>query len=199
MADVAALLGLAKQQLGKPYVFGSAGPSSFDCSGLVQYVFHAFGVELPHHAADQAKQGTAVAADQVQAGDLVFSDWGDGPNSHVGIAVSPTQIIDAPHTGAVVRYDTLGADYLTHVTAIRRIGGIGGSVADAASSAAGGVLDGIANAIRTAAAPLVSVGKLTDQAFKIFLPSNLVRLVAGIAGMVLIGWSVVLLAREAHA
>jgi hypothetical protein len=198
--DVPGLIGLLKQQLGKPYVFGSAGPGQFDCSGLTQYVYKPYGINLPHHAADQAKLGTAVTATDIQPGDLVFSDWGDGPNSHVGIAVSGQQIIDAPHTGAVVRYDTLSPSYLRHVTAIRRmsgaagggvsLGGVGGAIADATG------LGAIADAIRTAAAPIVSVGKLSDQAFKIFMPSTFLRVVAGIAGGLLLLWGVFLLARE---
>lgn len=199
--DVSKLLGLTQEQLGKKYVFGSAGPSTFDCSGLVQYVFKAFGVSLPHHAEDQAKLGTPVATGDIQAGDLVFSDWGDGPNSHVGIAVSKTQIIDAPHTGAVVRYDTLSSGYLAHVTAVRRVGGLSGSaggIGSAAAAVTGGAFDAVGNAIKTAAAPLVSVGKLTDQLYKVFMPSNVIRIVSGIAGAILIFWGVVLLAREAR-
>src|SRR6266568_636678 len=119
--NVQDLLAYAEQQLGKPYVYGAAGPNTFDCSGLVTYIFHKFGVNLPHHAADQAREGTSVPTNQIRPGDLVFSNWGDGPNSHVGIAVGANRIIDAPHKGADVRYDDLTAGYLSHVTAVRRV------------------------------------------------------------------------------
>lgn len=198
---MAGLIELLKKQLGKPYVFGSSGPGQFDCSGLTQYVYKAYGINLPHHAADQAKMGTAVSTGDIQPGDLVFSNWGDGPNSHVGIAVSKNQIIDAPHTGAVVRYDTLSPSYLSHVTAVRRlagggsgisVGGVGGAIADATG------LTAIGDAIKTAAAPIASVGKLSDQLFKIFMPSTFIRVVAGLAGGLLLLWGVFLLAREAR-
>jgi hypothetical protein len=201
MADTVSasdLLGYAEAQLGKPYVFGAAGPSTFDCSGLVSYVFSNFGISLPHHAADQATYGSSVATGDIQAGDLVFSDWGDGSNSHVGIAVSPTEIIDAPHTGADVRYDNLTSGYLSHVTAVRRLEQVTGStsVAGAVAAAAVDPLLLIADAIKTAAAPLGEVGKTADWIMKLAMPSNFIRIVCMIAGFVFVGWGVILLARE---
>lgn len=136
--NVQDLLKYAEEQLGKPYVWGAAGPSTFDCSGLVKYVFGHFGVGLPHHSQDQATIGDAVPKNKIQAGDLVFSDWGDGPNSHVGIAVSPTEIIDAPHKGANVRYDKLSPGYLSHVTAVRRVTSVSGSSSTLAIGGGGG-------------------------------------------------------------
>lgn len=202
--DIAAVIGLTKQQLGKRYVFGTAGPGTFDCSGLTQYVYKPQGINLPHHAADQAKLGKPVSPGDIQPGDLVFSNWGDGPNSHVGIAVSKNQIIDAPHTGAVVRYDNLSDGYMSHVTAIRRMGPGGsglGDLGDAVDKATGAIADAtglgaISEAIKGVGAPLLSVGKLSDQLFKVFMPSNFIRLVSGIAGAILIFWGIALLARD---
>ena len=204
MVDIAAVIALTKQQLGKKYVFGTAGPGTFDCSGLTQYVYKPQGINLPHHAQDQAKLGKAVSPGDIQPGDLVFSDWGDGPNSHVGIAVSKDEIINAPHTGAVVRYQNLTAGYMSHVTAIRRMAGGGsglGDLGDAVDKATGALADAtgltaIGDAIKTAAAPLLSVGKLSDQLFKVFMPSNFIRLVSGIAGAILVFWGIALLARD---
>lgn len=203
-ADLAAVIALTKQQLGKKYVFGTAGPGTFDCSGLTQYVYKPQGINLPHYAADQAKLGAAVSPGDIQPGDLVFSNWGDGPNSHVGIAVSKDQIIDAPHTGAVVRYDSLSSGYMSHVTAIRRMAGGGSGLGDLGSAvdkATGAIADAtgltaIGDAIKAAGAPLLSVGKLSDQLFKVFMPSNFIRLVSGIAGAILVFWGIWLLARD---
>lgn len=78
-------------------------------------------------------------------------------------------------------------------------GGLGGllsGVVDGVANAPGNVLDGIANAIRSAFAPLASVGKLSDQAMKAFLPTNIVRICAGIGGAAFLIIGIYLLTRE---
>ncbi len=209
--DVTKVLDRAREQLGKKYVFGSAGPNTFDCSGLVVYSFKPFGINLPHHAASQAKLGKEVAKGDIQPGDLVFSDWGGGPNSHVGIAVSKNQIINAPHKGAVVRYATLTDGYLSHVTAIRRLGGMtsqtpGPSTGDIIGTAGrhvGGIVggavtavDAITGAVGEGLAPLSAVGAVSDQIFKFFMPSNFLRFVAGLAGGLMLAFGIYLLTKE---
>jgi peptidoglycan DL-endopeptidase CwlO len=99
------VVGLAMQELGRPYSWGSAGPSTFDCSGLVMYVFAKMGVSLPHNAAAQYGYGTPVAYSDLQPGDLVFFE-GLG---HVGIYIGGGQFIHAPHTGDVVKISSLGS------------------------------------------------------------------------------------------
>lgn len=101
------VLGLARAQLGRPYVWAAAGPSSFDCSGLVMFVYAHVGVDLSHSAQAQYDASTPVSAAQAQPGDLAF--FGSGPSdiTHVGIYVGGGQMIDAPYTGAAVRYDSV--------------------------------------------------------------------------------------------
>jgi hypothetical protein len=98
MATVADLIAQAKAQLGKPYVFGAEGPGSFDCSGLMQYVYAAIGIKLPRTAAEQQRAAAPVAAPQ--PGDLVF--WGN-PAYHVALYVGDGYQIAAPQPGDVVK------------------------------------------------------------------------------------------------
>jgi cell wall-associated NlpC family hydrolase len=103
----------ALQYLGVPYQWGGANPTTgFDCSGLVQYVFAQLHVPLVHYAAAQwhAPDSVWVAPNHLQPGDLVFFVGSDGTRKapgHVGIYVDDGYIIDAPHTGALVRFDSL--------------------------------------------------------------------------------------------
>ena len=102
-AQYGGVVGLAMAELGKPYVWGAASPSCFDCSGLVSYVYAQVGVSLPHNAAAQYGYGTPVSYGDLQAGDLVFFS-GLG---HVGIYIGGGQFIHAPHTGDVVKISSL--------------------------------------------------------------------------------------------
>ena len=102
-AQYGGVVGLAMQELGKPYVWGAAGPSSFDCSGLVMYVYAQVGVSLPHNAAAMYSYGSPVAYGDLQPGDLVFFS-GLG---HMGIYIGGGQFIHAPHTGDVVKISNM--------------------------------------------------------------------------------------------
>jgi cell wall-associated NlpC family hydrolase len=82
MSKVADLIALATTQLGKPYVYGDEGPNTFDCSGLMQYVFGLVGIRLPRTAAQQQKSVTRVASPV--PGDLVF--YG-APAHHVALYI----------------------------------------------------------------------------------------------------------------
>ena len=100
------VLAYARDQLGRPYRKGAAGPDAFDCSGLVRAAYLSIGVDLPHYSVTQASRGRAVdwRAEPIQAGDLVFMR-GDTPVidlGHVGLAISATEWIVASRPGQPV-------------------------------------------------------------------------------------------------
>jgi cell wall-associated NlpC family hydrolase len=94
-----AALRLAAAQRGKPYRYGAAGPNSFDCSGLVQYVYRRAGVSVPRTTYTQYAAAIHIPRSQMRLGDLIFVDG----LSHVGIYAGFGFIWHAPHTGARVR------------------------------------------------------------------------------------------------
>src|SRR4051812_45892648 len=110
-----AAVDLAGQELGNPYVWAAAGPSAFDCSGLVQFVYSQLGVDLPHSSAMQSTIGERVGSlDQAEPGDLLFFY---SPVGHVGIYVGNGQMIAAPEPGDVVKQQAVWAT----PTVIRRV------------------------------------------------------------------------------
>ncbi|MFD8969885.1 NlpC/P60 family protein [Streptomyces sp. NPDC059568] len=100
----AKVLAFARAQIGKPYVWGASGPSSYDCSGLTQAAWRAAGVELPRTTWEQVKVGTRVATGDLLPGDLVFF-YDD--ISHVGIYIGDGMMIHAPKPGANVREESI--------------------------------------------------------------------------------------------
>ncbi|MBI0297383.1 C40 family peptidase [Streptomyces sp. PRKS01-29] len=99
-SKAAQVIAFAKAQLGKPYVWGATGPSSFDCSGLTQAAWKSAGISLPRTTWDQVKAGTRVSTSQLQPGDLVFF-YDD--ISHVGLYIGDGMMIHAPKPGDVVK------------------------------------------------------------------------------------------------
>jgi cell wall-associated NlpC family hydrolase len=96
------MLSAAMSRRGLPYVWGAAGPSSFDCSGLVQWSFAQAGIVMPRVAADQALSGPAVPVSQLEPGDLLF--YHTDPTapqyiSHVAIYLGNGWMIQAPEPG----------------------------------------------------------------------------------------------------
>jgi cell wall-associated NlpC family hydrolase len=103
---VVAALTFAAQQLNTPYLWGGTGTGGFDCSGLTQAAYHRAGITLPRVAQDQFDAGPTLAADAtVEPGDLVFFGTGTAAVDHVGLYVGAGEMIDAPFTGALVRFD----------------------------------------------------------------------------------------------
>jgi len=90
----------ARAQLGKPYVFATAGPNTFDCSGLTMAAWAAAGVRMPHYSGSQATMFPKVTWDQLQPGDIVvfYDDL-----HHVGLYIGGGMMIHAPQTGDVVK------------------------------------------------------------------------------------------------
>src|SRR4029077_16271349 len=85
------------------YVWGGASPSGFDCSGLVMYVYAQLGISLPHYTVDQWNATSPGSLSAAQPGDLIFFNGLE----HVGIYLGGGQMVDAPHTGAVVRVESI--------------------------------------------------------------------------------------------
>jgi cell wall-associated NlpC family hydrolase len=104
-AQLTTALRAAESRRGLPYVWGAAGPSSFDCSGLVEWSFAQAGVSMPRVAADQARTGLSVPVTRLQPGDLLFyhTDPTDpGYISHVAIYLGNGWMIQAPQPGMKV-------------------------------------------------------------------------------------------------
>lgn len=126
MSKVDDLIATVTGELGHPYVFGAenSGPNgSFDCSGLVQWAFAKLGIKLPRTAHEQQAATSRVSSPA--PGDLVF--YGT-PAHHVGIYIGGGKMIDAPHSGALVRIEGIG-----HPTNYGRVSGLGAGVASVLS------------------------------------------------------------------
>jgi cell wall-associated NlpC family hydrolase len=102
-AGHAAAASIALRYLGVPYVYGGASPSGFDCSGLVMYVYAQLGISLPHYTV--AQWNATLPVSSPAPGDLVFFN-GLG---HVGIYIGGGRFVNAPHTGSVVRIDSISS------------------------------------------------------------------------------------------
>jgi cell wall-associated NlpC family hydrolase len=107
--------------MGKPYVWGAAGPSAFDCSGFTLYVYRSFGVNLGHYTGTQFATGKAVSKGDLLPGDLVFFNT-DSSISHVGIYVGGGQFIHASSgSGQVIVSSLSGSYYDSRYAGARRV------------------------------------------------------------------------------
>lgn len=105
------VVSLAKKQVGKRYVYGATGPSSFDCSGLTSYVYsHAIGKYITRTTYTQVKKGktVAVSTSRLKKGDLLF--WGSKSSPyHVGIYIGGGQYVHAATPSQGVRKQHLSS------------------------------------------------------------------------------------------
>jgi cell wall-associated NlpC family hydrolase len=105
----ARVVAFALGQLGKPYVWGAAGPGAFDCSGFTMAAWAAVGVHLLHYTVDQQHEGQAASTTGLMAGDLVLVPGSDSPGpglaGHVGIYLGDGMVISAidPQMGVAVQ------------------------------------------------------------------------------------------------
>ncbi|MDQ6783668.1 MAG: NlpC/P60 family protein, partial [Actinomycetota bacterium] len=102
----------AESRLGDPYVYGAAGPSTFDCSGLTMWSYAQVGISLPHFSGAQFNNGTHISMSQLQPGDLVFPS---NPGDHVAMYIGNGQVIEAPYTGSVVHITGLSSFFVQAV------------------------------------------------------------------------------------
>ncbi len=104
----------ALDQVGKPYVYGAAGPNSYDCSGLVMVAFKAVNVNLPHSSRMQYTYGKPVSSGQWIAGDLLFYGRSASSIHHVAIFIGDGKIVHASTSGVPVKVVPVsggGGDY----------------------------------------------------------------------------------------
>ena len=121
VSPIETVLAYLQQQVGKPYKFYTAGPETFDCSGLVRAGYLQVGVKLPHYSVLLSRMGTAVdwTVEDIRAGDLIFtfSSASPGAIGHVGVAIDSKRWIQAAGTGEVVRISPLPKS----IQAVRRV------------------------------------------------------------------------------
>ena len=105
------IVNLAKAQIGKPYRWGAAGPSSFDCSGFTTYIYkNGAGISLPRTSVSQSKTGTKVSRSNLKTGDLVFFNTSGKGVSHVGMYIGDSKFIHSSISKGI-RIDSLNSTY----------------------------------------------------------------------------------------
>ncbi|GEL22988.1 hypothetical protein PSU4_19420 [Pseudonocardia sulfidoxydans NBRC 16205] len=105
-ASSKSVLSIVMSKLGAPYRYGSAGPSAFDCSGLMYWAFKQAGVTIPRTSRAQSTFGTPVSKANLQPGDLVFFYK---PVSHVAMYIGNGKVVHASTAGQPVKISTLAS------------------------------------------------------------------------------------------
>ena len=126
----AAATAMAKSLLGKRYVSGGSGPNSFDCSGLMYYIYKQLGHPIARGSSSQYyNSGYFVSTSEMQPGDLIFffdrrydSSGGTLPTTHVGMYAGDGQFIHASTTSYRVQYDSIYGYYAPYIVGAKRIG-----------------------------------------------------------------------------
>ena len=112
----------ALQYKGYPYVYGTAGPNSFDCSGFTSFVYAHFGYKLNRVSRDQLKNGVPVAKAALQPADLLLFSRDGKTVTHVGLYIGNGQFIHASTATTGVIISNLDSNYyIQHYYAARRI------------------------------------------------------------------------------
>ena len=133
----AAIVSFAMAQLGKPYRYGATGPSAFDCSGLVWDAYRSVGISIPRTSEEQYAAAKPISRNQLQPGDPVFFvGAGDAPPGHEALYIGGGQVIEAPHTGDVVK--TVSLDTISAYDSYMGSGNFLGDVAGSSTGAGGG-------------------------------------------------------------
>lgn len=198
------IVGALRSVLGARYVYGAVGPTTFDCSGLVLWSFGKAGIKMPRTSQEQYKVGTPISRGELQPGDLVFSAGSDGTASapgHVAVYIGDGQVIAAPHTGAVVRVQSV--DSLSP-TGYRRPPGLSGSGASSGGSGVeqAGLVSGLLSwpgdiiGFFTSATDSLESAAGFFRAF--FQPSTYVRIASGGLGLILLVAGLWFLVKEAQ-
>lgn len=176
-----------KKFAGDPYVYGDAGPSSFDCSGLVQYVLGKLGVSAPRTSEAQWGWVQKISKSQLQPGDLVFAQFpGDNASpGHVGIYTGGGQVLSAEDPAQGVGYASL-ASWGSNVVGYGRVPGA--STSGSSPGGGGGLLSlalpaGITSMFETGAS-------LLQKLMWIINPESWARIIAGIFGFFLLAFGI---------
>jgi hypothetical protein len=187
------LIAYAAKFEGVPYVYGGTTPKGFDCSGYTQYVFGHYGLKLPRTSQEQAKAGIGISASDLSPGDLIFSDWGEGPDSHVAIYAGAGKLLEAPRTGETVHLIDFNSGYKAHVNGYRRVTSKQTGVLDTVSGispnsslsdALGGLITWPGDILGFFKDATDSVSSVASFFGAFFQPSTYVRIGAGVFGMV---------------
>lgn len=121
--QIATVLTFLRAQVGKAYAFNTAGPDTYDCSGLVTAAYQLVGINLPHQSLLQSRQGTAVdwLIEPLLPGDLVFQVSSATPTviGHVGIVIDATHWIQAARPGVPISIGNIASSARIH--AVRRV------------------------------------------------------------------------------
>lgn len=109
-----AIVDAAMSKIGSPYVWGAAGPNSFDCSGLTTWAHQQAGISIPRTSGAQASAGKPVSRGNLQPGDVISYYGG---NSHVAIYIGNNKVVHAINSGTPVKVTSM--DYMPYTTAVR--------------------------------------------------------------------------------
>jgi hypothetical protein len=184
----------ARKFVGDPYVYGAAGPSTFDCSGLVQYTLEQLGLSgVPRTSEAQWGWVQKISQAQLQPGDLIFEQWpGDNaPPGHVVIYAGNGQVVEAPQPGQNVHVRPWSASETT-IVGYGRAPGLPTATLTSASGGGGGGLLSL-----SIPSDILSMFSQAEQWLKAIMwilnPENWMRILSGAFGVLLAGAGILFL------